>query len=191
MRRGAGAAVVIAAVALSIAVPVRAGAGREAGDWRVTASGDGAGCFLTKRYDGPGGTTLLLGVDADGANRLTVLNDNWSIRPRDQLKLGFRLSTASFPDHLAIGIAADAQRGFVASFGADFPTAFATSRSLRISRGKVPVEDLDLGGAKAAVAELRDCVGGLAGGPPAAAGKGRPSIPLDPFAAPPPRARRK
>lgn len=166
---------------------------RDVGSWIVTASSDGKGCFLTKRYDRTGGTTLLLGLDVDGTNRLTVLNDNWSIMPGDRLNLGFRLSNASFPSHAAIGLASDGKKGFVASFGAKFPATFAASRTLRIVRGEVPVEQLTLDGAGAAVAELRACVGKRASptAAPANAGKTRSSIPVDPFAAPPRPIHRK
>jgi hypothetical protein len=53
----------------------------DVGDWTVAPSKDGKGCFLNREYDRSGGTTLLLGLDADGANRLSVLNANWSISP--------------------------------------------------------------------------------------------------------------
>jgi hypothetical protein len=166
---------------------------REVGDWTVTASKDGQGCFLTRDYDRNGGTTLLLGLDIDGANRLSVLNANWSIKPRDRLKLNFRLSNSSYPAHFAVGIASDGQQGFVTSFGAKFPSYFAASKTLAISRGDVPVARLDLDGADPAVAELRRCVDGQRLAPTAApSGKAHSDdIPSDPFAPTPPRKSKK
>lgn len=159
---------------------------RNVGGWAVAASGDGTGCFLTKEYDGSGGTTLLLGLDLDGANRLTILNPNWSIAPRDRLALDFRLSNASFPRHAAVGIASGGKRGFVTSFGGKFPGHFATSRSLQVFRGDVPVARLNLEGSGAAVAELRTCVDsqrrGRDSGQRGSESSG--SVPLDPFATP-------
>lgn len=147
------------AMALSATdAPARDDAPRGGGGWAVAASKDGKGCFLTREYARNGGTTLLLGLDTDGTNRLSVLNPNWSIRPRDRLKLDFRLSGSSYPAHFAVGIVSDGKRGFVTSFGAKFPAYFATSATLDISRGDVPVERLGLEGSGAAVAGLEKCV---------------------------------
>lgn len=157
---------------------------REVGGWTVTASQDGKGCFLTRAYEGPGETTLLLGLDTDGSNRLSLLNANWSIEEKDRESLDFRLSNASVPRHLAIGIASDGKQGFVTSFGAPFPATFAASMFLHVFRGDVPVEKLSLRGSGAAVAELRRCVafhrGKRATG---ARGDDRTGdVPIDPFA---------
>lgn len=154
---------------------------RDVGAWVVAASSDRQGCFITRTF--PRATTLQFGLDVDGGNRLTVLNPNWSIRAKEQLRLTFRLSKASFPRHLAVGVAAEGKRGFVAGFGTGFPSAFAASAFLHIRRGDVPVEELALYGSAAAVAELRGCVERYRGTPAAVPKKtndGR--IPADPFA---------
>jgi hypothetical protein len=160
-------------------------ASRNVGDWLVTASKDGKGCFLTREYEHDGETTLLLGLDIDDTNRLSVLNANWSIKPKDQLKLNFRLSNSSYPAHFAVGIVSEGKQGFVTNFGAKFPSYFATSKILYISRGDVPVERLSLDGGEAAVAALRTCVDGQRATPADASGKKAHSdaIPSDPFAA--------
>ena len=165
----------------------------DVGSWTVAASKDGKGCFLTREYERSGGTTLLLGLDIDGTNRLSVLNANWSIKSKQRLKLNFRLSNSSYPAHFAIGIVSDGKQGFVTSFGAKFPSYFAASKTLQISRGDVPVERLSLDGGGAAVAELGHCVDAQQGKPEtAAAGKARSSdIPKDPFAASPARESKK
>src|SRR6188768_1959443 len=67
------------------------------GPWKVAASADQKGCFLTRTYGGAGETTLLLGLDIDGGNHLSVLNENWSIKPKDRQKLTFRLSNGGYP----------------------------------------------------------------------------------------------
>lgn len=166
---------------------------RDVGDWTVAASKDGKGCFLTREYEQNGGTTLLLGLDIDGANRLSVLNANWSIKPRDQLKLNFRLSNSSYPAHVAIGIASNGKQGFVASFGRKFPSYFAASKTLYISRGDVPVERVSLDGGDAAVAELGKCIDDQRVTPASAAsGKAHSAdIPVDPFAPAPSRKAKK
>ncbi|WP_341207844.1 hypothetical protein [uncultured Sphingomonas sp.] len=165
---------------------------REVGAWVVSASSDRKGCFLTRTYPEPRGTTLQFGLDIDGSNRLTLLNPNWSIRAREQLRLDFRLSTSAFPRHLAIGIATAGQRGFVTSFGATFPRSLATSDSLKVRRGDVPVEELKLDGSGAAIVELRKCVDRQRA--PAAGKSMRDAgsrIPLDPFASDRPRDSKK
>ncbi len=166
---------------------------REVGDWTVAASSDDTGCFLTRTYDRPGETTLILGLDGDGTNHLSVLNANWSIKPRDQLSLDFRFSKGGYAKHGAIGMAADGKRGFVTTFEAKFPAYFAASTLMAIFRGDVPVERLDLDQSGAAVAALRDCVVARSTRRPAEpAAKARGSqIPTDPFASDPPRKRKR
>lgn len=156
---------------------------RNVGNWAVGAAEDGKGCFLTRDFRGPGDTTLLLGLDTDGGNRLSLLNANWSIKAKDRHSLTFRLSNVAFPKHLAVGIESDGKQGFVSSFGERFPAHFAASSFLQVFRGDVPVAKLGLGGSGAAVAELRRCVefhrrkAAVTGG-----GKGDRAIPIDPFA---------
>lgn len=157
---------------------------RDVGAWTVTASQDGQGCFLTRVYQHPGDTTLLLGLSLDGTNHMSVLNANWSIKPKDRLNLDFRLSKNSYAKHFAIGMASNGKQGFVTSFETKFPSYFAASRMLDISRGDVPVERLDLDGSGAAVVELRKCVAAQREKPAAAANGKTDSddIPKDPFA---------
>jgi len=150
--------------------------------WAVSGSKDQKGCFATKQFDHPGKTMLLLGIDIDGTNRLTILNENWSVRPRETLELDFRMTGVSFPRHFAVGIASGQKKGFATSFGSRFPALFALSKSLHIYRGKVPVEQLDLVGSGAAITNLRTCVDAQRKGPVTGkVDKGRPSIPRDPF----------
>jgi hypothetical protein len=157
---------------------------RDVGGWTVAASKDGGGCFLTRSYPGSGETTVLLGLDVDGSNRVSVLNRNWSIKPKERWKLTFKLSSGGYPNHPVVGMASDGKQGFVTNFDAKFPVHFAASKALHIYRGDVPVEQLSLDGSGAAVAELRRCVGLHATKPAAGAGeKGRSGrIPKDPFA---------
>lgn len=174
-------------------VSARGHAPREIGDWTVTASKDGKGCFLTRTYERPGDTTVLLGLDMDGTNRLSVLNANWSIKAKDRLTLNFRLSNSSYPAHFAVGIVSDGKQGFVTSFGAKFPSYFAASKDLQISRGDVPVERLSLERIDTAIAGLRTCVDGQPGEPAMATGGKAHSddIPEDPFASAPKRDSKK
>ncbi|WP_454280298.1 hypothetical protein [Sphingomonas sp. Marseille-Q8236] len=157
---------------------------RDLGDWTLAPSEDGEGCFLTRVYPRPGDTTLLLGLDRDGSNHLTVLNANWSIKPKERLALDFRLTNGGYPKHFAVGLTSDGKRGFVTSFEKAFPTYLAKSLRLDIARGDVPVERLALDGSGAAVAALRDCVAARRAAPtkPARDDTGRDGIPRDPFA---------
>jgi len=174
------------ALATTLAGPAAFAAGyatRDVGAWIVSASSDQQGCFLTRTYPEPRGTTVQFGLDVDGSNRLTLLNPHWSIRAREQLRLDFHLSNSAFPRHLAIGIAPQGRRGFVTDFGAAFPRSFAGSSFLKVRRGDVAVEDLRLDGSAAAVAELRTCVDRqrpVVGRRSTRDGGGR--VPLDPFA---------
>ena len=157
---------------------------RKMGDWTLAVSEDGDGCFLTRIYHRPGDTTLLLGLDRDGSNHLTVLNANWSIKPKERLALDFTLTGGSYRKHFAVGLASDDQQGFVTSFEKPFPTYLARSQTLNIARGDVPVERLSLAGSGAAIAALRDCV--TARKAPLAkttrSGDAADGIPRDPFA---------
>lgn len=166
---------------------------RDVGGWTVAASKDRKGCFLTKEYDRPGKTTLLLGVDIDGTNHLSVLNYNWSIKPQDRLKLTFRLTNGGYPNHFAVGMVSDGKKGFVTNFESKFPSYFASSKALHIARGDVPVEQLSLTGSGAAVEELQRCIAIQRARPAADADDDTPSvnIPRDPFASAPKRKSRK
>lgn len=173
-----------AALSVSGAAGAQEYATRDVGAWVVAPSSDRNGCFLTRSYGGARQTTLLFGLDTDGSNRLTLLNPNWSIREKEQLRLTYRFSNASFPKRAAIGIAANGKKGFVTSFGDTFPRTMATSTFLHVRRGDVPVEELTLDGSGAAVAELRKCVD-VYRAAPAKVTKGTKDserIPLDPFA---------
>jgi hypothetical protein len=153
---------------------------KDVGGWTVAASKDGEGCFLTKTFAGAGGTTLLLGLDRDGSNHLSLLNANWSIKAKERWKLTFKLSAGGYAKHQVVGMASDGKKGFVTSFDAKFPAHFATSKAIHIYRGDVPVEQLNLEGSGAAVAELRRCIGVIG---TAVAETGRSDrIPKDPFA---------
>ncbi len=172
----------VAAMTPLSAAPYQA---KRVGDWAVAASADESGCFLSRDYDEPEGTTLLLGLDIAGTNHLSVLNPDWSIKPKAQVVLDFRLSKGAYPQHAAIGIAAMGKRGFVTDFEPGFPAHFAASAFLHVRRGAVPVAELSLAGSGAAVAELRACV--AAQRRLAAAGPRQqtdaPRVPKDPFAA--------
>jgi hypothetical protein len=164
---------------------------RKVGDWTLAISEDGGGCFLTRIYDRPGDTTLLLGLDRDGSNHLTVLNANWSIKPRERLALDFKLTNGGYPKHFAVGLSSDDKQGFVTSFEKPFPTYLARSQTLNIARGDVPVERLSLAGSGAAIAALRDCVSARKAEPikGTRSDDGADGIPRDPFAKGPARKR--
>ena len=157
---------------------------RKVGDWTLAISEDGGGCFQTRIYDRPGDTTLLLGLDRDGSNHLTVLNANWSIKPRERLALDFKLTNGGYPKHFAVGLSSDDKQGFVTSFEKPFPTYLARSQTLNIARGDVPVERLSLAGSGAAIAALRDCVSARKAEPikGTRSDDGADGIPRDPFA---------
>jgi len=135
---------------------------RRSGAWTLAPSNDAPGCFLTRTYQGDGGTMLLFGMDADGKNRLSVLNANWSIRPKDRLALDFRLSGRRYAKQFAVGIESDGKQGFVTAFAPKFATEFATSRFLNIDRGDVPVARLTLDGSGPAIADLKRCIAAVA-----------------------------
>jgi hypothetical protein len=186
-------AVVALGLFLSTNAAAQEYAPREVGGWTVAASKDRKGCFVTRDYARPGNTTLLLGVDIDGTNHLSLLNANWSIKPQDQLRLNFRLSTGGYAKHAAVGMFSDGKRGFVTTFEAKFPAYFAASNTLYVARDDVPVERLSLDGSGAAVAELRRCVWiHRVKSTGKASEKARPdAIPTDPFASEPKRKSKK
>ncbi|WP_294263625.1 hypothetical protein [uncultured Sphingomonas sp.] len=171
----------IASLLMILAVPAQGYATRDVGQWKIAAARDGDGCFMTRVYPREGDTTLLFGLSADGSNRLTLLNANWSIKPQDRLTLDYRLSNRRLPKQAAIGLASNDKRGFVSAFDAKFPAQFAAASRLEIFRGETPVERLTLEGTGAAIAELRRCVTASKAGP-AARPAADDAIPRDPFA---------
>jgi hypothetical protein len=173
-----------AAAFLTLPVAAQVYPARTIGLWTLAQSEDGRGCFLTRQYDGVGDTTLLMGLDVSGRNHLSVLNDNWSIKPRERLKLNFRLSKGGYANQVSIGLASNGKKGFVTAFEPKFLVHFATSDALQISRDEVPVEQLNLAGSGAAVAQLRKCVEAqrTAAGSMKKDAKPARAIPKDPFA---------
>lgn len=174
------------AITILASAPVAASAylSKTIAGWTIAASADGSGCFVTRDYGAPNGTMLLLGLDIAGANRLSVLNADWSIKPKTQVVLDFRLSNGNYSKHAAVGIAANGMKGFVTDFEVRFPAHFAASDFLHIQRGEIPVAHLALAGSGAAVAELRRCVVTLRAPTPDGSAAQEPSgrIPRDPFA---------
>lgn len=171
------------------AAPAQAYATRDVGEWKVAAARDGDGCFMTRLYPREGDTTLLFGLSADGSNRLTLLNANWSIKPQDRLTLDYRLSNRRLLKQMAIGLASGGKQGFVSTFDAKFPAQFAAANSLAVFRGETPVERLTLDGTGAAIAELRRCVA-TSKTPAAARPAADDAIPRDPFAESKPKRRK-
>lgn len=184
VRRAAVWLVVATGPAIAAGASAQSYTVRNQGAWTLAPSSDAPGCFMTRTYAGDGGTTLLFGLDADGRNHLSVLNDNWSIEPQDRLTLDFRLSNRRYARQSAIGMTSDGKRGFVTRFPSRFATDLATSRFLYIDRGDVPVARLTLDGSAPAIAELKRCIAAVAvqPSPKAAAGRGDVSVPKDPFA---------
>lgn len=158
---------------------------RSQGGWTIAPSSDAPGCFLTREYGGAGGTTLLFGVDVDGKNHLSMLNDNWSIRPKDRLALNFRLSGRGYPKQIAVGMASNGKRGFVTSFAPEFELELASSKFLYVDRGDVPVARIMLDGSGPALAELKRCIAAVSAelAAEASARSGAARVPKDPFAA--------
>ncbi|MHA6720618.1 hypothetical protein ACX40Y_14355 [Sphingomonas sp. RS6] len=171
-----------AAFCLALPAAAQGAAKKRVGDWQVLPSKDRQGCFATRDYPGEGRTLLLLGIDLKGDNRLSVLNDNWSIEPNERLNLSFTLGDARYPDHVAIGIASAGKPGFAAGFDARFPNRMAAARSLDIDRSSVPVARLTMDGSAAAIAELRRCLDALRSNPSAEDQDDANGVPKDPFA---------
>lgn len=172
-------AVAAAADVPPVPAPAAVYAPRSIAGWTVAASTDESGCFMTRDYADQGGTTLLLALDIAGANRLSILNPDWSIKPGAQVTLDFRLSNGAYPQHAVVGIESNGKRGFVTDFEADFPRHFAASGLLHVQRAEVPVAHLSLAGSGAVVAELRRCV---ALHQPSPGRQRAPRISRDPFA---------
>ncbi len=156
---------------------------RSLGDWTLAPSSDAPGCFMTRDYAGAGGTTLLFGLDADGQNHLSVLNDNWSIKPKERLTLDFRLSNGRYLKQTAIGMTSDRKRGFVTRLPTKFTADLATSKFLNIDRGDIPVARLTLDGSAPAITELKRCIAAVSAPPSAATAGGNDdqTVPKDPF----------
>lgn len=183
--RGSAVLLLACVTGSAMAAPMEAEryAVRRQGAWTLAPSSDGSGCFMTRTYPGNGGTTLLFGLDAEGRNHLSVLNEKWSIRPKDRLTLDFRLSNGRYAKQAAVGMVSGGQPGFVTSFPIRFTSDFAASRFLYVDRGDVPVARLMLDGSAQAIAELKRCIAAVSTEPVARAltfDDGGP-VPEDPF----------
>lgn len=156
-----------------------------AGGWDISELSEG--CGMSMEYEGEGGTTLFLLLDADRDVFLAVTNSNWSAQEGEAYDLSYNLNGTSYGGGKSIGTKLAYRPGFLTKMEPDFLTHFAAGRSLHIYRGDVRVDQLSLSGSAAGMGVLRRCVASVKARLDAEAReKARfAHIPKDPFAAPP------
>jgi TonB family protein len=175
-----------ALLVLDWAQPVRAREWPSAGGWDVVEGDDY--CAITSEFEGPGDSELYVILQLDGKVIVSLSNNNWTIKEDDALELTFIVNGKAYGGGKALGAPLSGKPGFVTQFEPGFIDDFIKSKSLDVYKGKTVVDNLNLAGSAAGIAQARRCLSHLRIEQQAAAReKARWShIPEDPFAPPAP-----
>lgn len=149
-------------------------------------------CLAEEYYEAEGkGTTYLsffISVD-DNTSGLMVSNRDWSAKEGAEYNLTYYLDAGGYKDHFSIGYeeypeGKYGRKGFITFFEPAFAGYFAKSTFIKIRKGDVLVDHLDLEGSAKAVAWVQNCVAEIkeAERKRKAAEEKFSHIPKDPFA---------
>ncbi len=170
--------------ALIIPTPLAARDWADAGGWEVGEAGTD-GCYMASEYEGEGDTLLIVNVHADGEAFISATNYGWSAKEKQGYDLTYALNGRVFRGGKSVGIVDGLRKGFGARMPGDFLNHFAAASSLHISTDDgVVIDQLNLEGSAAGLAQVRRCVAHVKAVAAAAAReKARfAHIPKDPFA---------
>lgn len=155
------------------------------GNWEIFRNANS--CGMTRDYDVPGATEMVVIKYVDGKIRIMITNRDWSAKQGKLYDISYVLNGTSYGGAQAVGTADQGRKGFVSTFVADFADDFAQGSLLQVLLGEQQIERLSLDGSGAAMALVNQCLA-TARGDLAAAERERErraQLPKDPFAAPP------
>lgn len=119
---------------------------------------DGA-CLATAEFvaEGRANTRFLLADDAEGV-KISLTSMDWS-KPESVLEVSFEFlpNGKTYVGNAAPLTLSSVYNGFVMMFDDQVLTEFAAADSLRVTRGDVVIDHLDLKGSAATTATLRRC----------------------------------
>lgn len=181
---------------LLITAPAQASEWGSYADWQVTGNESDNTCFFGREFEGPGETHMGVSVDAkDSSVSIWVLNDNWSLKEGDGIKVALDLrGTPNSYSGSGMPFTSGGKSGFGMNFksmevlsdvaaanGAHFYKIDGEGESEKYTL----IDKLNLDGTGAAVAALRRCFAHQKGLIAAAEREKKrwKDIPADPFKA--------
>jgi protein TonB len=136
-------------------------------------------------YEGPGDSSLAIGLYADGRIIVANVNYGWSAeKGRTYPEVSFELNGQSYTG-TATGVEIVGKKGFAMKFGQEILADIAAARAVHVYKGDTLVDRLKLDGSAAALGVTKRCLASVRG-KIAAAERERQrwaGIPKDPFAA--------
>jgi hypothetical protein len=152
------------------------------GDWEVFQ--DSKSCGMTRAYEGPGETEMMVIDYASGEIRVMITNMEWSAKKGELYDISYVLNGTTYDGAEAVGTADRARKGFVSTFAAEFADDLARGSTLHVLLAGKEIERLPLGGTGAAMALVDQCLASLRAALAAAEREKakRAHLPRDPFA---------
>lgn len=167
----------------------------EARDWPETAGweiseGDDF-CLMHMEYEGPGDSSLAIGLYADGRIIIANVNYSWSAENgRRYPEVSFELNGQRYTG-TATGVDIVGKKGFAMKFGEEILADVAAARAVHVYKDDTLVDRLRLDGSAAALGVTKRCLASVRAKQAAAERERRrwSDLPKDPFAADKPEPR--
>lgn len=152
------------------------------GDWEIFR--DSKSCGMTRTYEVPGETEMMVIKYAAGEIRILITNKGWSAKQDQLYDISYQLNGGTYGGAKAIGTADPDRRGFVSTFVSDFAADFAKGSTLRVFLSGKEIERLPLTGTGAAMVLVDQCLAEVRTTLSAAKRETdkRAKLPKDPFA---------
>lgn len=151
------------------------------GDWEIFR--DSKSCGMTRTYEVPGETEMMVIKYAAGEIRILITNKGWSAKQDQLYDISYQLNGGTYGGSKAVGTADRDRRGFVSTFVAGFGDDFAKGSALRVFLSGKEIERLPLTGTGAAMVLVNQCLADVRAALSAAKRESdkRAKLPKDPF----------
>ena len=152
------------------------------GDWEIFR--DSKSCGMTRTYEVPGETEMMVIKYAAGEIRILITNKGWSAKQDQLYDISYQLNGGTYGGAKAVGTADRDRRGFVSTFVTDFGGDLAKGSIMRVFLSGKEIERLPLTGTGAAMAQVDQCLADVRATLAAAKRESdkRAKLPKDPFA---------
>ena len=147
---------VIVAAALGPQAAIGAEIIGASGDWEVFR--DSKSCGMTRTFEVPGETEMMVIKYADGDIRILITNTGWSAKQDQLYDVSYQLNGHAYGGSKAVGTSDGNRRGFVSTFVTDFGNDFAKGSNLRVFLSGKEIERLSLAGTGAALTVVDECL---------------------------------
>lgn len=154
----------------------------ETAGWEISESDDF--CLMSMEYEGPGDSTLAIGLYSDGRIIVANVNYSWSAeKGRPYPDVSFLLNGKSYSG-TAVGVDILGKKGFAMKFGSEILADIAAAPAVHVYKGDALVDRLKLTGSAAALVVTRRCLASVRAKLAAAEREKQrwSDLPRDPFA---------